>query len=60
MNGCGTIAEPDDSDHDDEYALDEGGDGVGDWRDEREEDEGEHVLGEVEDSIEEEFEGEVY
>ena len=51
-------AKPEDGGNDDEDALDEGSDGVGYWGDKGKENEGENILGEVEDSIEDEFKGE--
>lgn len=52
------MAEPDDGDDDDEDAFDEGGDGVGDGRDHREEYKGNDVLAEVEGAVKEKLEGE--
>ena len=54
----GSAAEPDNSDDDDENALDERGDRVGDRRDHGEEYECDDVLGEVEDAVEDELDGE--
>lgn len=58
MDGGGGVAEPDDGSDDDEDAFDERGDRVGDGGDEGEEHEGDDVLPEVEDAVEEELEGE--
>ena len=55
MDGGGGVSEPDDGDDDDEDAFDERGDGVGDWRDHGQEHEGDDVLPEVEDAVEDEL-----
>ena len=52
-------SEPDDSNDDDKDAFDERGNGVANGGDEREENEGEDILGKMENAIEKKLEGEV-
>ena len=49
---------PDNRHHDDENAFDERRNRVRDWRNQRQKDEGENILREMEDTIEAEFEEE--
>lgn len=55
LDGGGGVPEPDDCGDDDEDAFDEGGDGVGDWGDHGQQHEGDDVLSEVEDAVEDEL-----